>query len=107
MTSFRNFRNRGNPPRSGGDGPPAAAPPATHSTATELGPQHMDLLREIEAEGEPLTLAEEIAELADRGALDEAAAKLDSLNKQGETHIAELQRMSMPQLIEEARKEKL
>ena len=37
------------------------------SSATELGPEHLDILREIEDEGEPLSLAEELAELADRG----------------------------------------
>jgi transcription termination factor Rho len=59
-------------------------------------------------EREPLSLAEELAELADRGEtlpaeFDEAAEKA----KHGETHIAELQGMTTPQLIEEARKENL
>lgn len=108
MTSFKNFRNRTNDPRA--DGAAAGPPPAHHgppSTATEMGPEHLEFLRQIEAEGEPLTLAEEIAELTDRGQLDEAAARLDTFNKQGETHIAELQRMSMPQLLDEAKKEGL
>ncbi|MDX1944284.1 MAG: transcription termination factor Rho [Pirellulaceae bacterium] len=68
----------------------------------------MDILREIEEEGEPLSLAEELAELAERGELDQPTdEKLAKLNKQSETHIAALQKMSMPQLIEEARKENL
>jgi transcription termination factor Rho len=106
MTSFKNFRNRGRDPRVG---PTDGAPdhPNRPSTATELGPQHLEILRQIEAEGEPLTLAEEIAELTDRGQLDEAAVRLDTFQKQGQTHIAELQRMSMPQLLEEAQKEGL
>jgi transcription termination factor Rho len=101
MTTFKNFRNRGDR-----DGDPAATPPPS-SSATELGPEHMEILREIEDEGEPLSLAEELAQLADRGELNEAGEKLPKVSKQTETHIAELQRMSMPQLIEEARKENL
>lgn len=108
MTTFKNFRNRGQQ-----DGPrieatAASAAPATPSSATELGPQHMELLRQIENEGEPLSLAEELAELADHGDLEEISDdKLSRLGKQGETHIAELQRMSMPELIEAARSENL
>src|SRR5262245_59899627 len=116
MTSFKNFRNRGGQSRSDGDGAgaggrtealQASRVPAGNSSATELGPEHMELLRRIEQEGEPLSLAEELAELTDRGDLEGAAERLELLNKQGETHIAELQRMSMPQLLEEARKENL
>jgi transcription termination factor Rho len=59
-------------------------------------------------ERDPLSLAEQLAELADRGEpipheFDEAAEKA----KHGETHIAALQKMSMAELIEEARKENL
>ncbi len=54
-------------------------------------------------EREPLSLAEEIAEEAERWSVDthERYEKI----KQGEIHIAELQKMSMAQLIEEARQE--
>jgi transcription termination factor Rho len=53
---------------------------------------------------EPLSLAEEIAEEADRGKrLPDSYEKV----KQGEVHIAELQKMSMAQLIDEARQENL
>mgnify|MGYP003353399496 CR=1 FL=1 len=41
------------------------------------------------------------------GDVAEVDARLEKLNKQGQTHIAELQKMGMPQLIEEARKENL
>jgi transcription termination factor Rho len=106
MTTFKNFRNRGDrEDRPDHDDPATTTSPP--STATELGPEHLEILREIEAEGEPLSLAEELAALADRGELNEGVEKLPKVNKQSETHIAELQRMSMPQLIEEARKENL
>src|SRR5689334_13536729 len=66
-------------------------------------------------DAEPLSLAEEIAEEADRGLyrrtdesiLDEETHQRYEAIKQGDIHIAELQRMSMPQLIEQARAEKL
>jgi len=114
MTTFKDFRQRAkdghsgsansasgsqNSSRSNGDGRP--------SSATEMGPRHLATLRQIESEGEPLSLAEEVAELTERGDLEKAAEALELLNKQGETHIAELQRMSMPQLLEEAAKEGL
>lgn len=117
MTSFKNFRNRASSPRgqdhsssSDGSGPADGARVRRDdpsSTATELGPEHLEYLRQLESEGEPLSLAEEVAELADRGDLEKAAEALELLNKQSETHIAELQRMTMPQLLEEARKENL
>ena len=55
-------------------------------------------------EGEPLSLAEELAEEADLG--DDTNDRYEQI-KQGDIHIAELQKMSMSQLIEEARKENL
>ncbi|MBX3412307.1 MAG: transcription termination factor Rho [Pirellulales bacterium] len=56
-------------------------------------------------ESEPLSLAEEIAE---EGILasDDTDDRYEQI-KQGDIHIAELQRMTMPQLIEEARRENL
>ena len=63
---------------------------------------------ELAHEAEPLSLAEEIAEEGGtirppvRG--DETDARYEKI-KQGEVHIAELQRMNMNELIEEARKE--
>jgi len=56
-------------------------------------------------ETEPLSLAEEIAEEVRRSG-EEPHDRYEKI-KQGEIHIAELQRMSMGQLIEEARKENL
>src|SRR5262245_39847670 len=103
MTTFKDFRQRAKSSsaaggsaglnqddlsksqNNGSDGQP--------SNATELGPRHLPVLKQIEAEGEPLSLAEEVAELTERGELEKAAEALELLNKQGETHIAELQRM--------------
>ena len=56
-------------------------------------------------EGEPLSLAEELAEEAEQER-DEVHEHYEQI-KQGDIHIAELQRMTMPQLIEQARKENL
>jgi transcription termination factor Rho len=58
----------------------------------------------LEDESEPLSLAEELAEEAERGTTDDTNDRYEKI-KQGEIHIAELQRMSMGQLIEEARQE--
>jgi transcription termination factor Rho len=56
---------------------------------------------------EPLSLAEELAEEAERNSdRDETHERYEQI-KQGEIHIADLQRMTMPQLIEQARKENL
>src|SRR5207237_8178798 len=93
MTSFKSFRNRtsemrASQPRANGDSQPTDDDTAAHdgdasqrteprSTATEMGPQHIAILRQIESEGEPLTLAEEVAELTDRGDLEKAAEALE------------------------------
>jgi transcription termination factor Rho len=53
---------------------------------------------------EPLSLAEEIAEEVEAGVFDGAKDKYEKL-KNGEVHLAELQKMSMAQLLEEARKD--
>ena len=59
----------------------------------------------LEAEGEPLSLAEEIAGEVSRGSED-THDHYERI-KQGEIHIAELQKLNISQLIEEARKENL
>jgi transcription termination factor Rho len=56
---------------------------------------------------EPLSLAEELAEEAERGISHDDTNERYEQIKQGDIHIAELQRMTMPQLIEQARKENL
>ena len=55
---------------------------------------------------EPLSLAEEIAAGAER-LPEDLHARYDQIKQAGDTHIAELQKMSMAELIEEARKENL
>jgi transcription termination factor Rho len=53
------------------------------------------------ADSDPLSLAEELAEEADR--LAEQDQRFERIKHDGDIHIAELQRMTMPQLIEQAR----
>jgi transcription termination factor Rho len=55
---------------------------------------------------DPLSLAEEIAAGAEPPP-DEFHDRYEQIKQSGDTHIAELQRMSMAELIEEARKENL
>lgn len=58
-----------------------------------------------DTEDEPLSLAEELANEAARGG-EESNDRYEMV-KQGDVHIAELQRMSMPELIDQARRENL
>lgn len=88
FTRFRSDRDRPHDaPADGSTGPGSA-----------LSHNHFD-------DDEPLSLAEEIAAMADRG--QPLVSEFDDKARQGDTHIAELQKMTMPQLIEEARKENL
>lgn len=64
-----------------------------------------EAIRALERE-EPLSLAEEIAAEARRGK-DDTHDRYEQIKQSGDTHIAELQRMSMAELIEEARKDNL
>ncbi len=57
-------------------------------------------------DAEPVSLAEELAEEADQ-LRDEVDERYEQIKQSGDTHIAELQKMSMAELIEEARKENL
>ena len=52
----------------------------------------------------PMSLAEELVDEAERGVKDETNDRYEKI-KQGEIHIAELQKLGMSELIEEARKE--
>ena len=72
---------------------------------SRFSPTIDDTLRALEAE-EPLSLAEEIAaEKRSRGG--EIDEHYEQIKQSGDTHVAELQRMSMAELIDEARKENL
>lgn len=55
---------------------------------------------------EPISLAEEIVSEADKRGGD-VHDRYEQIKQSGDTHIAELQRMSMSELIDEARKENL
>ena len=74
--------------------------PTDRGKQDRVDPPH-DISLEDEAP-EPLSLAEEIAEESEQSV--ETRDRYEKV-KQGEIHIAELQRMSMAQLIDEARKE--
>jgi len=84
-------------PKTGGEGKAAKARKA--ATPPPLERER----NEYDDEVEPLSLAEELAE---EGFDPEADAHYENI-KQGDIHIAELQKMGMPQLIELARAENL
>jgi transcription termination factor Rho len=75
------------------------APTVPHSPTMD------EALRALEQE-EPISLAEEIA-AENRKSRDSARDRYEQVKQSGDTHIAELQRMSMAELIEEARKDNL
>ena len=66
----------------------------------------VDPIQEIYDE-EPVSMAEEIAEGADRYDDARTNERYEQIKLSGDTHIAELQRMSMAELIDEAKKENL
>ena len=79
-------------------------PPAV-PVASQPRPSIEEALRALDRE-EPLSLAEEIAAEGSRSKED-IRKHYEQVKQTGDTHIAELQRMSMAELIEEARKENL
>jgi transcription termination factor Rho len=78
---------------------------APRESQPQFSPEVNEALRELERE-EPLSLAEEIASEG-RAKRDELRDRYEKIKQSGDTHIAELQKMSMAELIEEARKENL
>jgi transcription termination factor Rho len=68
---------------------------------------YSDRHSDLDDEQEPLSLAEELAEEADRGIplTEEPQDRYEKIKQGDVQHIAELQKMSMSQLIEEARKD--
>ncbi len=85
------------------DGQPEAEPRA--KTGSPFSPEVHEALAALERE-EPLSVAEEIASEG-RAGKEEIRARTEQLKHSTDTHIAELQRMSMAELIEEARRENL
>lgn len=86
----------------------SGSPPSEHDLPTVESPS--DLLDDdLNDDEEPLSLAEQLAEEGiRRSAADDAPPyQVSADNPQEEMHIAELQRMSMPELIEAAREENL
>jgi transcription termination factor Rho len=83
-------------------------PAAPSEQPTPNLPSMDEALQALERE-EPLSLAEEIAAETARAKKGKAAPpdRYEQVKQSGDTHIAELQRMSMPELIEEARNDKL
>ena len=75
-----------------------------HRNVSEEVVSQLDRLPELDDEDEPLSLAEEIAAESANQRGDETNDRYERIKK-GEIHIAELQRLSMTDLIEEARKE--
>jgi transcription termination factor Rho len=71
----------------------------------QFSPAVNEALRALEKE-EPLSLAEEIASEG-KAAREQIHDRYEQIKQSGDTHIAELQKMSMAELIEEARKENL
>ena len=86
-------RSTGSPPP-----PPSADSRSEANASSDERPSYDD------EETSPLSLAEELAEEADRGLRDDTNDRYEKI-KQGEIHIAELQKMSMSELIEEARQD--
>jgi transcription termination factor Rho len=80
-------------PSDGGAPPPAKGDGEPRSSRLDL-----------DLDAEPVSLAEEIAEERDRYRTEDTHDRYERIKK-GEIHIAELQRMSMPDLLEEAAKE--
>ena len=110
MATFKNFR-RGDRDRR----PDSSRSDSSRPDSSRAGegannpnlPKHLQRLREIEQEGEPLSMAEELADLMAHHR-EEAGTeeRYEELKKSG-FQIADLQKMTMGELMEEARKEKL
>ena len=80
---------------------PQATPQPSHDPPSRERVHRPEPMHEVE----PISLAEELAEEAEQER-DETHERYEQI-KQGDIHIAELQRMTMPQLIEQARSENL
>src|SRR4029453_16920871 len=96
------------PESKSGGGRRSRAPrsPATPGTDLRAAEPRNGALRSLEEE-EPLSLAEQLVDAAERGLILEETDEQFERIRHSDLHIAELQKMSMPQLIEEARKDNL
>ncbi len=98
--------DRNDCPAAGSDVFPAADSAACPTGAEPaIAPDLSEALRRLDKE-EPISVAEEIAAEGKAGR-QAAQDRYEQIKQSGDTHIAELQRMSMAELIEEARKENL
>jgi len=82
-----------------------AAPDASAATSEPQKPSLDETLRALEEE-EPLSVAEELA-AEHRRPREAVRDRYEQLKHSGDTHIAELQRLSMSELIEEARRQNI
>ncbi len=112
MATFKNFRRgdrdrRSDSSRSDGSSRNGDNAGGNNAPPNPNLPKHVQRLREIEQEGEPLSLAEELADMMAHHR-EEAGTeeRYEELKKSG-FQIADLQKMTMGELMEEARKEKL
>ena len=106
MATFKNFR-RDRDRRSDSSRSDSGPPRDPNAPVNPNLPKHVQRLREIEQEGEPLSMAEELADMMAHHR-EEAGTeeRYEELKKSG-FQIADLQKMTMSELMEEARKEKL
>jgi len=84
---------------------PEKTPPRPDVADPKLAQSIDEALRDLERE-EPLSVAEEIASEG-RAGREALRQRYEKIKQSSDTHIAELQRMSMAELIEAARKENL
>jgi transcription termination factor Rho len=81
--------------------------PVSESTGDPaVTPDPDPAIDDFDMDAEPLSLAEEIADEA-QSLRDEIHDRYEQIKQSGDTHIAALQKMSMAELIEAARKENL
>jgi transcription termination factor Rho len=95
MSDTNSSPRRGRPSQANQDRDP-------HASDTETNGRY-----DLPDEDDPLSLAEQLVEEAERGVLPQESDLQYEKIKHSDIHIAELQRMSMPQLIEAARGENL
>jgi len=103
MPSFKNFRRGLGVEKRRDDQHNSPPAPSQESTLT---PEHLQRIRQLEEEGEPLSLAEQLADFVDRGDLDAADETVKRITSSN-FHIAQLQRMTITQLTEVARNENI